>query len=606
MKQKLFMPVSSFAPRKNVLSRERKATALACGLTILSILAAPAAADVSPEVLKAQSQRVAVMKKASAATVCIFGRGGRGGGSGVVISPDGFALSNFHVTSGSGNAMKVGMADGKLYDAVIVGIDPVGDVALIKILGREDFPFAEMADSDRVRVLDNCFAAGNPFLLANDFQPTITYGIVSGVNRYQYPAGTLLEYADCIQTDAAINPGNSGGPLFDAQGRIIGINGRGSFEKRGRVNVGVGYAISINQIKNFLGHLKAGAIVDHATLGAQVYTDDQGDVRVNTIKETSDAYRRGLRPLDEVTQFGGRFISTANVFKNVLGIFPKGWRVPITYERDGKEYKTWVRLEGVHTEGELAEKVKSGGEPKMPDGPKPKPGEKPKFPLPKGMPKLEPEVIPPHVAKFFEARDGYMNYYFNRAAQERIWKALVAGGDFTSQRGAWNISAQGAGGLPSTFEVSDSQVVYSGPGGKVTISITPSDPKLDDFRPPGSGGMLAAMYCWRRFLITGPQQYGSMRYVGTVQMPERRELVDCLLGTHAGVTCHFLCHPQTGQLLALEMFADNESDPCELYFGDYAAEDGRQIPRRIEVRYGEVYEQTFKVSTMAFAAGGKE
>ena len=152
--------------------------------------------------------------------------------------------------------MKCGMADGKLYDAVIVGIDPAGDVALIKLLGRDDFPAAELGDSDQVHAGDWCFAIGNPFLLATDFQPTVTYGIVSGVHRYQYPAGTLLEYADCMQTDAAINPGNSGGPLFDAQGRLIGINGRGSFEKRGRVNVGVGYAISINQIKNFIGYLQ--------------------------------------------------------------------------------------------------------------------------------------------------------------------------------------------------------------------------------------------------------------------------------------------------------------------------------------------------------------
>ena len=151
---------------------------------------------------------------------------------------------------------------------MIVGIDPTGDVALIKLLGREDFPAAELGDSDLVRAGDWCFAVGNPFLLATDFQPSISYGIVSGVHRYQPPAGTLLEYTDCIQTDAAINPGNSGGPLFDAQGRLIGINGRGSFEKRGRVNVGVGYAISINQIKKFLGCLHSGRIVDHATLGS--------------------------------------------------------------------------------------------------------------------------------------------------------------------------------------------------------------------------------------------------------------------------------------------------------------------------------------------------
>src|SRR6185295_10827586 len=112
---------------------------------------------------------------------------------------------------------------------------------------------------------------------------------------YQYPDGTLLEYADCLQADAAINPGNSGGPLFDAQARVIGINGRGSFEKRGRVNVGVGYAISSNQIKNFLGYLKSGRVVDHATLGARVVRNDEHRVVVDEILEESDTFRRGLR-----------------------------------------------------------------------------------------------------------------------------------------------------------------------------------------------------------------------------------------------------------------------------------------------------------------------
>ena len=144
-----------------------------------------------------------------------------------------------------------------------------------------------MADSDKVRAGDWCFAIGNPFLLATDFKPTVSYGVISGVHRYQYPSGTLLEYTDCLQADAAINPGNSGGPLFDAEGRLIGINGRGSFEKRGRVNVGVGYAISINQIKNFLGHLKSGRVVDHATLGARLATDEPGHVVVDDILDDS-------------------------------------------------------------------------------------------------------------------------------------------------------------------------------------------------------------------------------------------------------------------------------------------------------------------------------
>ena len=213
---------------------------------------------VDPAVAQAEQARIAAAAKAIPSVLAIFAPGGQGGGSGVVISPDGYALTNFHVARPCGTFMKCGMADGKLYDAVIVGLDPTGDVGMIKLFGRDDFPAAELGDSDEVQVGDWCFAMGNPFLLATDFQPTVSYGVVSGVHRYQYPAGTLLEYTDCLQVDAAINPGNSGGPLFDAQGRLIGINGRGSFEKRGRVNVGVGYAISINQIKNFLGRFESG------------------------------------------------------------------------------------------------------------------------------------------------------------------------------------------------------------------------------------------------------------------------------------------------------------------------------------------------------------
>src|SRR5207244_6787770 len=131
----------------------------------------------------------------------------------------------------------------------------VGDVALIKLMPKKEgqkFPFAALGDSDIVHEGDWSIAMGNPFLLATDFNPTVTFGLVSGVHRYQYPAGAILEYTDCIQLDTSINPGNSGGPLFAMTGELIGINGRGSFEKRGRVNSGVGYAISLNQIENFL------------------------------------------------------------------------------------------------------------------------------------------------------------------------------------------------------------------------------------------------------------------------------------------------------------------------------------------------------------------
>src|SRR5262245_9405003 len=249
--------------------------------------------------LKQQADRVAVIQKCKPTVVAVFARGGQGGGTGVLISDDGYALTNFHVVQPTGPTMQCGLADGVLYDGVLVGWDKVGDVALIKLLPKKEgakFPFAVMGDSDKVQQGDWSIAMGNPFLLATDFTPTVKFGLVSGVNRYQPPAGIILEYTDCIQIDTSINPGNSGGPLFNLKGELIGINGRGSFDKRGRVNSGVGYAISINQIKNFMGHLHAGLDVDHASLGALVKGELEDNriskAKVTTILEESDAYRR--------------------------------------------------------------------------------------------------------------------------------------------------------------------------------------------------------------------------------------------------------------------------------------------------------------------------
>src|SRR5205085_3777754 len=230
------------------------------------------------------------------------------------------------------------------------------------------FPFAAQGNSDLVKQGDFSIAMGNPFLLATDYTPTVTFGLVSGVNRYQPPAGIFLEYTDCIQIDTSINPGNSGGPLFNMKGEVIGINGRGSFDKRGRVNSGVGYAISMNQIKNFMGHLHAGLDVDHASLGALVKSELEttgiSKAKVTTILEESDAYRRGLDTDDMVVSFAGRAISSDNHYKNVVGLFPRGWRVPLEHKSGETEKEILVRLMGVQRK-ELPD---GSGPPK--DGPK--------------------------------------------------------------------------------------------------------------------------------------------------------------------------------------------------------------------------------------------
>ena len=278
---------------------------------------------------------------------------------------------------------------------------------------------------------------GNPFLLATDFQPTVTYGIISGVHRYQYPAGTLLEYTDCLQTDASINPGNSGGPLFDAAGpadrhqrpRLVRETRPG--ERRRRLR-------HLDQPDQELPRLPAqrpDRRPRHARRHASAL-DDRGPRRGRpTSSNTSDAYRRGLRYDDEIVSFAGRPIATPNGFKNVLGIFPKGWRVPLSYRRDGKRYDILVRLAGVHGEEELIEKA---------DGPAagrcrcrmPKPGRgaeagaaqarreagKPTNRTRAAAPAASAArrcrhgrkpPMPEIVKKHFEEKRGYANYYFN-------------------------------------------------------------------------------------------------------------------------------------------------------------------------------------------------
>jgi serine protease Do len=444
--------------------------------------------EVQSIVLKAQQARVSAMQQAAAATIAIFGLDGGGGGSGVLISPDGYALTNYHVSSACGNHMRCGLNDGQVYDAVIVGIDATGDVSLIKLLGRDDFPTAPLADSDQVQVGQWCFAAGNPFVLATNLQPSISMGIVSGVNRYQYPAGTLLEYADCIQTDAAINPGNSGGPLFNMNAEVIGINGRCSFEKRGRVNVGVGYAISANQIKHFLGMLKSGRLVDHATLGATVATDDSGSVRVSNILSGCDAYRRGLRYGDEIVGLADREVRTANHFKNILGTLPKDWRVPLTIRRQGKSQTLLVRLEGVHTEKQLtdlvnAETAQAKEAPHPPHGPQPPSQEE----QPKDRPADSPEELSPEesgvdpssqemadapvepgqpdkrlVASKFIERPGFANYHFNQQRRLEIWDGLNSNADYTSTPERWKLIGKVAGETtPITIELEKAQGILS-------------------------------------------------------------------------------------------------------------------------------------------------
>ncbi|WP_013630978.1 S1C family serine protease [Rubinisphaera brasiliensis] len=531
-------------------------------------------AELSPEVQQAEQKRVDTIARASQSVVAIFPPDGKGGGSGVLISSDGLTLTNFHVVQGAGPFLKCGLNDGKIYDAVLIGIDPTGDVAMIQLLGRDDFPAAPLGDSNTVEAGDWAFAMGNPFLLAEDFTPTLTYGMVSGVHRYQYPAGSILEYTDCIQVDTSINPGNSGGPLFNTDGEVIGINGRISVEKRGRVNAGAGYAISINQIKYFRDHLLSGRVVDHATLGATVRTDEFSNVIVDTILPSCNAFFQGLREGDEIVSFGGRPIGSVNQFKNVLGIYPKGWKVPLTYRRDGERYELFVRLEALHSAGELVDFASPPAPPESEDGEEPHGG-----PLPPGMPQLPgmhpPKMeIPEEYAHLFEGRLGFANYAFNVKKQEQLLEGLKRLGQFSEEPRKW------------TFEgVINDQAPYRLVITKVAGMLqVPSEQRvflLDLGRPEthlagwNNEGMLMAFYEFQQLLTHGADSFAEFYYVGSEPLDGNGPRVDVLATMEAGRECRWYFNQ--GQLVGWDTFVIPETPVCEVRLDGWESGENRPL-----------------------------
>jgi serine protease Do len=544
-------------------------------------------------VVAAQQQRIDAIQRGLPAAVSIFA-GEAGGGAGVLISADGYALTNYHVVQPAGVAMRCGLPDGRLYDAVLVGLDPTGDVALIKLLGREDFPYAALADSDLVDVGDFCFAAGNPFLLATDLQPSVSVGIVSGVHRYQFPAGTILEYTDCIQVDAAINPGNSGGGLFNAAGQIIGVNGRASFEKRGRVNVGVGYAISANQLHSFLGFLKGGRLVDHATLGATVATSADGRVVVSDILERSDAFRRGLRYDDEIVAVAGRPVRTVNALKNILGTLPAGWQVPLTYRRSGRRVDALVRLAGVHTPAQLAKLVS---------------GKDDIEPRPSGAEHQSvesPAELPASVRSLYEARPGFTNYHFNVVERDRVAQALAAHAPQGSTT-EWVLEGRLATGGEFRVMLSDQEGVIDLPTGTTRVDATGD---LDVApNPPGSGGLLGALLVWRRLLRDGPSAVGRTEYWGTMPIFSRPLQVDATVSTPlplmdvlntsvAAIDARFVVDG-IGRVIAIDFWHQPDADPCEVRFSGMLGNAGTvAMPAVMDVWRGNDHFATFEITSV--------
>lgn len=328
------------------------AIALGClALAPLSAQEAPKAAptvELDPADLKAarrfEARQMTLIRRLAPAVAAVFKEGEPGGGSGVIVDPRGYVLTNFHV-SGTAKRLRIGLNDGRTYRARLLGIDPGGDIALLRLEDRQRrrWPSVPLGNSDLIRPGARVYAMGNPFLLAEDFSPTVTQGVASGIHRYRTGSGsTDLVYGDCIQLDASINPGNSGGPLFSAQGELLGINGLGGFRPdRVRINVGVGFAASITQIKNFLLDLRACRQCYHGTMNATVKDLTRGGKTprptIDSISQTSKAYVAGLRLGDVVREFEGEAIRSQNQLLTRISRLPADRRVRLVVERASEE-----------------------------------------------------------------------------------------------------------------------------------------------------------------------------------------------------------------------------------------------------------------------------
>lgn len=249
----------------------------------------------------------------------------KGLGSGFIISPDGYILTNFHV---AGNAKKIVVTTtgGKQYDAEIVGADPVSDIALLKINSDEPFPYLEFADSKDLIVGEWVIAFGNPFGLFDvNAKPTVTVGVVSnmGMSFLEDMDGRKSVYKDMIQTDAAISSGNSGGPLVNANGKVVGMNTMifsTAQSNSGAGSIGIGFSIPINRIKYIVGLLKDHTKINrNVFLGINVQEIDDNiraylnlpDIRgvvIYSIVNRGPADEAGLEPGDIILEVNGHKI----------------------------------------------------------------------------------------------------------------------------------------------------------------------------------------------------------------------------------------------------------------------------------------------------------
>jgi serine protease Do len=288
-------------------------------------------------------------------------------GSGVIISPDGYIVTNNHVVEGAVD-VRVTMSDKRVFSAKVIGTDPLTDLAVIKINGS-GFPIVPLGDSTKLQPGQSVLAFGNPF----GFRFTVTRGIVSALNRPNPDATNRRKPGQFIQTDAAINPGNSGGPLVNAHGEVVGINtflisGSGSFS-------GMGFAIPTQIVKPTVDALMKNGKVVHGYMGIGItdvtpenskffdLTKSSGAV-VTQVEHDSPGAKAGLKIGDVITGLNGKPVSDAGELQVEVGQTAPETTIKLDVIRDGKNQTVPVTLEAMGKRDETESASNENGKPR--------------------------------------------------------------------------------------------------------------------------------------------------------------------------------------------------------------------------------------------------
>jgi len=269
----------------------------------------------------------------------------RGAGSGFIISPNGYIVTNNHVVHGA-QKITVKLADGRTFKAKIIGTDPFSDIALLKI-NANNLPTLTLGNSDLIKPGEWVIAIGNPFGLTH----TVTVGVISAKGRCGIG---ISDIEDFIQTDAAINPGNSGGPLLNLKGEVIGMN-TAIFTRSGGY-MGIGFAIPSNIIKTVVEQLKTKGRVERGFLGVMVQDLTPALAKelglqisegalITEVLPHSPAAKAGLREKDVIVRYNGKPVKNASELKSFVLLTKPGTTVILDVIRNGKKIKVKIKIE---------------------------------------------------------------------------------------------------------------------------------------------------------------------------------------------------------------------------------------------------------------------